>query len=1242
MKRNYVKRLIRFFSFITVHFILINTINAQYCQPKNIGKFNVNYISNVAIGTINNSSNGNTGNYTYFSDIAATNVIAGEYLEGEITLTINGWNTAKNTVIIWLNFNESSDDDFDDDGERFLISFQDKNNTRGNKEVKVPFKIEIPSKIKPGNSILRVGYRTGNSNNFSSCDFKYESGEVEDYNITFISDYDEDEDEFEPEFCEPKNIGSFNTNYISNISFGSIDNTSSGKTGDYSYYSELPATDIPVGSKLEGTVTVTLNGWNSNTNMVVVWLNFNETNDDDFDDNGERFLFPFRDTNNTGGKKTVKIPIEIKIPETVKPSKSVIRFGLRTGKNENFTACDFKYQAGEIEDYKINFVTEEDEDEDTDGDGIPDSEDMFTPNPPASSTLDLDGVDDYLDSNLNLSGFEQLTLMAWVKLDETFSETGTLFSQGKLKVKVNKNKRVVARINGKSIVLKSDDELEGLKENLWTHITVTFNNALRKDKLKVFINGHLAKTGNDESYSKPIESSQNPFTMGKNVSTNKEFFNGDIDEVRLFNIALSDNQIQKIVYQEIKEDAGSVAGVIVPKIIKDDVTQEAIPWSSLVAYYPMSNIISSTTKDFSSYTNTATLYNAKTVKAQTAPMPFKTKRNGTWTGKDNWLEDVWDTKELEDSYFTIVRVSHDIAVNTSIKTSGLILDSGKTITLNGDNELRNSYYLELNGTIDLMNDSQLVQTEHSDLVTSSEGKILRRQEGTSSAFWYNYWAAPVGIKKTSALTNNNATTNNPNNTDFRLDMLKDDFGFNTQFTGNYTANGNISTYWLYTFINGTSYWDWTQITPSTQITPGMGYTQKGTGVPSETQQYIFEGKPNNGTILVPVKDKGGPGSVAGKSKTEFLLGNPYASAIDVVKFIDDNEGVIDGTIQLWQQWSGASHNMADYDGGYAQVNKLGGVRARQFSGLNGGTTGEAVGTVVPTRYLAVGQGFITEIVADGNVVFNNSQRVFVKEADADGKFNNGAVFSKQSTSKSVSDTTHVENNEDLIKKIRLEFNTIVGPKSKRELLLGFSDITSDAFDYGYEAETDDISNNDLNLTLEGKNMNIQAYSAITADKVVPLNFRSSGDNTFEIKISDLEHIDENQDIYLRDNLTGEYFDLRQEQPYTFTSVQGVFNERLEIVFQPKAATLSSEEVQTSQNYIYYDVLNNVLYAKKLNAAVTKFTIYSISGQSVMQLSNIDSATLHNGLQLPNMSSGTYIAVFRTDDNQVITKKFIKN
>ena len=38
--------------------------------------------------------------------------------------------------------------------------------------------------------------------------------------------------------------------------------------------------------------------------------------------------------------------------------------------------------------------------------------------------------------------------------------------------------------------------------------------------------------------------------------------------------------------------------------------------------------------------------------------------------------------------------------------------------------------------------------------------------------------------------------------------------------------------------------------------------------------------------------------------TSTLIGNPYPSAIDAHKFIDDNAGVIEGTLYLWQQWAG--------------------------------------------------------------------------------------------------------------------------------------------------------------------------------------------------------------------------------------------------------------------------------------------------------------------------------------------------
>ncbi|MEW4923479.1 LamG-like jellyroll fold domain-containing protein [Algibacter sp. 2305UL17-15] len=881
---------------------------------------------------------------------------------------------------------------------------------------------------------------------------------------------------------------------------------------------------------------------------------------------------------------------------------------------------------------------------DTDGDlvsgGDLDYRDVFSPNPPSIATIDFDGVDDYVDSGLDLSGFSQLTAMAWVKLDPAFSGNGSIISQGDFQIMVSTTRVPIVKVNGYTKSLTGSD---AVTKDIWTHVTVVFNSAASSDKLKVYINGNFKTSSNDTALNSSISTSTDAFTIGKNASANSEYFKGNIDEVRVFDTALTSNQIQKIIYQEIFNDSGSVKGAIVPKPIKDDAIGSTVSWSSLNAYYPMTGIINTTTDDFSSKGHTAKMHNILTVQEQTAPMPYKTSNSGSWETSGNWVSGaVWNMYELNNSGFSIVQVSNDMNVNSSLKTEGLILDSGKTLTVNGDNEVYNNYYLELNGTLDLMGDSQLIQTEYSDLVTSATGKVLRRQEGTSSAYWYNYWASPVGSLGATSLTDNNAATNNANNSPYNLQMIKDDSGFNCQFTSNYTANGNISTYWLFTYINGLTYWDWAQIATSANLSPGIGYTQKGTGVPSSEQQYIFEGKPNNGTILIPVEDKGGPGSVAGTSKTEFLLGNPYPSAIDVHQFIDDNAGVIDGTLQLWQQWSGTSHNLRDYNGGYAQVNKLGGVRARQFVGFNGETTGGEIGATKPSRYLPVGQGFMVEIIADGDVEFNNGQRIFIKEADADGTYNNGSAFFKGGNKKSKGTVSNGNNSNDALQKIRLEFNSVTGPEVRRELLLGFSETTSDAFDYGYDAECVEANNNDLNLNLEGKNMNIQAYGAISEDKVVPLNFKSSGDNTFEIRISELEHIEENQEIYLKDNLTGEYFDLTNNQPYRFSSEQGKFNNRLEIVFQSEASTLGAKEVKTTDNFIYYHKGSNMIFAKKLNGEVTKFTLFSMTGQSIMELNNVSQSTLNKGIKLSNVSTGAYVACFRTDTNTVITKKLIIN
>ncbi|MBB5266444.1 CshA/CshB family fibrillar adhesin-related protein, partial [Algibacter amylolyticus] len=62
---------------------------------------------------------------------------------------------------------------------------------------------------------------------------------------------------------------------------------------------------------------------------------------------------------------------------------------------------------------------------DTDADlvagGDLDYRDIFNINPPRSSTIDFDGVDDYVDSDFNFSGLSKMTTMLWIKLDDTFT-----------------------------------------------------------------------------------------------------------------------------------------------------------------------------------------------------------------------------------------------------------------------------------------------------------------------------------------------------------------------------------------------------------------------------------------------------------------------------------------------------------------------------------------------------------------------------------------------------------------------------------------------------------------------------------------------------------------------------------------------------------------------------------------------------------------------------------------------------
>ncbi len=134
---------------------------------------------------------------------------------------------------------------------------------------------------------------------------------------------------------------------------------------------------------------------------------------------------------------------------------------------------------------------------------------------------------------------------------------------------------------------------------------------------------------------------------------------------------------------------------------------------------------------------------------------------------------VWDIENLDEAVnfitdespapWAIVKIHDNITINQYMSGIGMVIDENRTLTVAADNELENNWYLELNGTIDLLGDSQLVQTENSELAVSSFGNILRRQEGTSNPYWYNYWSSPIGQLSVTQ-----------NNTPFSLGILKDE------------------------------------------------------------------------------------------------------------------------------------------------------------------------------------------------------------------------------------------------------------------------------------------------------------------------------------------------------------------------------------------------------------------------------------------------------------------------------------
>jgi hypothetical protein len=855
----------------------------------------------------------------------------------------------------------------------------------------------------------------------------------------------------------------------------------------------------------------------------------------------------------------------------------------------------------------------------------------------------FDGRDDYIDMgnklNLKPSGF---TISAWVKRDtknfgiiSIVSKRDARFTHGYDLRILNNNRIEIIWKNGSDQSLISNS---AIPDDQWHHVAAIYNG----NKVSIYIDGVFDKA---EGKSSPVTTNESFHIGAAGKNTPRQYFKGNIDEVRIWDVALSEDQLRFIMNQEITENSGQVMGNTLPTTItKNDIN--IIPWSTLAGYYPMSAFTYASTNDASGNGVYGALININTIDKQSAPLPYKSIQRGNWDTKSTWANGEMQYTPGSISVvnpnitvdWNIVKTSHYVTIdNLSIginkranrKVLGLYIDADELV-LSGNtssNEgigLNISHYLSLTGKIDLEGESQLIQELHSDLDVAPTGILERNQQGPSDTFTYKYWSAPVGKSDIAKNDYSYAVR------DIMYDGMQPINFLTSGYDGTATNPIGIADYWIWKYTNqpNNDYSSWQHVRRTGTIYAGQGFTMKGPGTGSilNDQNYVFRGKPNNGDINLTIH-----------AENDYLVGNPYASAIDANQFIIDNSisslestPTISGTLYFWKHWGGGSHYLNDYRGGYATYNFSGGVAAASYGTNDPFIATDGKPTKTPTRYIPVGEGFFVVGKSTGSINFNNGQRVFQKE-----RRTVSSILENGDTSQSEANYNYKESDDRM--KFRIGFKSI--NTIHRQLLLTIDDTTTSDVDWAYDAKLNESQMDDMYWMINEDAYIIQASDQAESSTVYPIGIKTNTDGLNTVTIDALENVPNDINIYVHDIVLELYHNLRQSDYEVFLNA-GQYHERFEITFSTSEDLLGVDDATHNGIDLRYSNQSKKLILINPNLIdIKSIELFNMLGQSIYTNSAV-SKSHFSAYDVKNLKTGTYIIKLSTRNGSVVTKKVL--
>ena len=393
-----------------------------------------------------------------------------------------------------------------------------------------------------------------------------------------------------------------------------------------------------------------------------------------------------------------------------------------------------------------------------------------------------------------------------------------------------------------------------------------------------------------------------------------------------------------------------------------------------------------------------------------------------------------------------------------------------------------------------------------------------------------------------------------------------------------------------------------------QPMPGVG---NGAYTLTYTQNASNPGTLNSGTINVPIHYNG-PETINNFN----LLGNPYASAIDVVDFINANDAV--NEVYYWDHINMPS---SSFPGPSNQNFNMNDISVRNV--MMG--VGAVNGGVAPGQFMASGQGFgikadQAEMSAGTPVVFTNSLRVV---GNNDGFRNNESATTIDKLWMNLTISTH----ED----------------AQSQVAIGFTEQATSAFDPGYDSKRLGTFLSLFTTLDTGEFLSIQGREPFNSDIEIPLGFSSVVEETatYTISIDRFEGVNiENTPIYIIDNVLNKVVNIKDED-YSFVSNNTIEDDRFTIVFQEKEV-LGVEDSFSARDISLYPNPSNgqVTLSYTGDNRLNQLSVSNVSGKLIREIDliNFNQSTVIN---LDKLSKGVYF-ISVISDAGIVAEKLIIN